>query len=236
MPLFGLEPEEAARLALSVGHGGSGGYRPLAPLQIAVLLRRALNAKTSMSDLVKALKLSREMISRFLILEELDKTISTLVSWKASSTELSFSLAVQIAKIADQTLQRELAKAAVERSLNAKDLIQINQIMIRSGKSPLEAVEAVALLKPKYQRRHLYIGTFKSEILAGQVANLSDARKEKVAQVIFERLNLSTGTLRLASNSFVLSVDDSDNKSNEFSFMFEELVNEALIQELSDES
>jgi hypothetical protein len=167
-----LTNEEKARLILSVGKGGAGGKRLLSPIQVAEYLDRCVKAGSTTQSIAKQLTIGNDMVLRFLSLRKLSPLVQSTVDFASSATTLSFSVAHQIARLADTSAQEELAKAAIANNLSKQDVTQVVQRFQRSGDSVEKSVEAILALKPTIERRHVVIGSVTSRPLEEKIRDV----------------------------------------------------------------
>ena len=77
--MLGLSADEYKQLLMSVGT--HRGVRPITPVQVAALFKRAADAGSTPAASAEATHVSASMVSRFLKLLELSPDIQHLVDW-----------------------------------------------------------------------------------------------------------------------------------------------------------
>ena len=93
--LAGLTALELGRLRMSVGYGTHKRGRPLSPIEVGLLLRKARDEGASLQDCARAIQLDGTgHIGRFLRILELPDDLRHLVDWGAGNYFIFFTSAV----------------------------------------------------------------------------------------------------------------------------------------------
>lgn len=129
--LPGMSETEFKRLVFSVGtHKGE---RPLSPVEVGQLFRRALEAGAEYKDCTEQTQLSGPtMVRRFESVAGLHSDIQHLVDWgETDANSISFSSAVELSRVSED-LQPSFAVAMVQEGLTKKEAVSVRQLMERS--------------------------------------------------------------------------------------------------------
>lgn len=204
---FGLASEEQRDLIVSVATHRD--ERRLSPLEVSRLFSRACEHGASLGDCAELAGLSGPtMVSRFLRLQELPQMVIDLVDWGSSGTTLAFTAASEIARLPEAA--RELAAlTALAAGLRTGEITQVVQRILRGERAAEDAVEEILRLRPKVERRHVFVSFFADQELATRAAGLSaDAAAASVREVLTRTTGPIAGEARLTGRGFVIVTDD----------------------------
>ena len=232
----GLSPSEIGQLILSVGTHRS--ERPLAPIEVAKLIQKALNAGEKRKEIADRLYLSDSTIlGRFTRLLSLPSQIQHLIGWGSDPTTLSFTAASGIARLESTQEQIALAKAVLENQLKKSEIIEVVQIRQRS-KNPIQScIETVLNQRPVIQRRHVIIGELQSGKLKDEFKQVSQLERDNLLQSALEQYvpNATPLGAKLGDGYFFLIGDDEFHRViMSLSDGFEKSITEYLILVLRD--
>lgn len=182
----GLSKTECQALIRSVGTHRA--RRPLSPLEVARLLRKALDAGAKLVECANELDIGPTQIRTFLKLLELTPEIQHLADWKGNKTAtISFTALAQLARLcpADQNL---VSTAILRHRMTSAEVIQLVQIMQRSGRPTSACIDDVLKLRPLVEVQHLFVGSIKSEIAKESVVLLQQAERDQLMARVLEGL------------------------------------------------
>ena len=186
MALEALTPEEKKLLLLSIGtHRGE---RPLSPVEVAMLLRKAIKGGTSLDECATAVQLDgTSQLSRFLSLLKLPDDVQHVIDWGRSDGTLAFTAAFEISRLHDTYDQRDAVKAVLEYYLSTSEVRQLVQARKRSQKSMDECIKAVLKMRPQIEVRHVFIGSVLRDDIRVRLRQLSQQRRDDILQTILKR-------------------------------------------------
>lgn len=205
----GISLDEQRSLLLSVGTHRAN--RVLSPLEVAVLLKKAVDAGTTRKQCADALNVGLTQISTFLKLLDLVPDIQHLADWRGSANAtVPFSSMAEVARLEGKD-QEQAAHGILRYGLNWKEVVQLVQIVARSGRPVSECVKTVLALRPEIQIRHLFLGEISSEDLQ----NFLKKRSQQERDTLFDRVlgsflgktGLIDGRLNYANFTIVSSQD-----------------------------
>lgn len=202
--ISGLSKTELQSLILSVGT--HRGRRRLSPMEVATLLRQAVDSGTSRRALSNALKISEIQVSRFIKLFDLEPQVRDLADWgTGSATTISFSSLLEITRL-DPSQQIEVARSALAHSLTKAECRQISQIARRSGRHITDCIRDVKTRRPRVEERFVLMGSIQQPELQQHLAiKLQDAR-DCLLKIVLERTNrpIQNIQFRLGSRTFTI--------------------------------
>lgn len=205
----GISSYELRQLILSVGTAKS--VRPLAPMEVARLIQRALDAGETRADIAERLHLvGTTMIGRFTHLLSLPAEIQQMIGWRGESATIPIESAVQIARLESAEEQIILGKALLESRLNRSDIRQVIQISQRSGNSIEKCIKAVLDQRPVIEKRHVIIGELQSAKLQEYLRRTSQLERNNLLISALKKHipNLSNLECKLGDSYFLLVGDD----------------------------
>ena len=202
--LASLSSLELGRLRLSVGYGGHKRGRPMAPMEVAALIRRAIDQGESLAQCASAMQLSGTgHVGRFLRILNLPEDIRHLVDWGAGRNFIGFTAAVELAKVGNGAAQRAIAEAILGHGLNSKEVRQVAQLLRRSGKSVGVCIKEVVGMRPRVERRYVFIGTLTDDCVA-RLAGLEQSARDGALSSAIRGLDLGDATGKLGERFFTL--------------------------------
>ena len=211
--LAGLNALELGRLRMSVGYGTHKKGRPLSPMEVASLLRKAREEGASLQECAKALQLDGTgYISRFLRILDLPDDLRQLIGWGAGKHFIGFTSAVELTRVRDVRDQRTVAQAILSDGLNSKEVQQVAQIRKRSGRSVEACIGEILRMRPKIEKRYVFVGSVAGEDVEG-LGRLTQAARDSIVASGIERLGLCGATGRLGAKFFTLAGDERFNAS-----------------------
>lgn len=211
--LAGLSPLELGRLRVSVGYGTHKRGRLLSPIEIGSLLRKAFDAGASLKDCAAAIHLSPSQVNRFLQILILPQDIQHLISWGSGKDFIGFSSAVELARLQDIDDQLAVAKSIISDSLKSKEIRQIGQLRMRSGRPICACIKEVLGMRPTIERRYVFIGSLVDQKVEKVLLALTQMERDLMLKSGIERLGLQGVSGRLGKRVFTLVGDESFNKS-----------------------
>ena len=206
--LIGLSALELGRIRVSVGYGTHKKGRPLAPVEVGVLIGRAQAAGNSLEDCAREIRIDESGIGRFLRLLDLPEDVRHLVAWGSGKGVVGFSCAVELVRIQNPSDQRTVAEAVLKNGLNSREVRQVAQLLKRSGRPARDAVTEVVGMRTVVIQRYVYVGTVTDGHLAAALEKRSQQEKDELLAAGIERLGLHGVTGRLAASRFTLVGDD----------------------------
>ena len=206
--LPGLNGIETGRLRMSVGYGTHKRGRPLSPVEVGTLLRRAQSAGASLQDCAKSLMISYSQVSRFLSVLELPADIKHLVAFGRSSDSIGFTTAVQLARVSDPDDQRVLATAVLEQGLQMDEVRQANQLHQRSGRAMDVCIKEVLEMRPTIERHYVFIGTIGDKSVEAILTEMTQERRDALLRCGIETLGIHGASGRLGEKFFTLMGDE----------------------------
>ena len=148
--LGNLNNHELGRLRMSIGYGTHKKGRPLSPIEVGLLLRRARNSGISLEECARKINLSgTSHINRFLRILDLPEEIRHLVSWGNGKGVIGFSASFELTNIVDEADQCIVARSILEDRLNSKEVRQVAQLRKRSKKPINDCLNEILNMRPK---------------------------------------------------------------------------------------
>lgn len=209
--LASLSPLELGRLRMSVGYGTHKRGRPLSPIEVGGLLSKSLEEGASLRDCANAIQLDGTgHIGRFLRILQLPADLQHLVDWGSGKDFIGFTAAVELTRLDDPSDQRHLASAVLSDSLTSKEVREVVQLRKRRGGSLKTCIEDVLNMRPRTERRYVFLGSVEEEV--GQtLEQLSQADRNAILESAINRLELIGATGRLGKRFFALVGGESFN-------------------------
>lgn len=174
--ISGLSQTELQSLILSVGT--HRGHRRLSPMEVATLLRQAMEAGTSRQALSESLKISEIQVSRFIRLFDLEPDLRDLADWgRGNASTIPFSSLLEIVRLTPSQ-QFEVVESALTHKLTKAEFRQISQMSERSGRHIDDCIADVIERRPQVQMQFVLIGSIHQnklqEYLDTQLQNTRD--------------------------------------------------------------
>lgn len=202
--LAGLSALELGRLRMSVGYGTHKKGRPLSPIEVGLLLQRARSEGVSLEECAKAIQLDGTgHIGRFLRVLDLPNDILHLVDWGSGKNFIGFTSAVELAKLKDAVAQRAVAEALLSNGLSSKEVRQVVQLHSRSGRDIEACIREVLAMRPKIERRFVFVGSLASEDMEA-LEKLTQSVRDAILTSGIEALGLRNATGRMGPRFFTL--------------------------------
>ena len=209
--LADLSTLELGHLQMSVGYGTHREGRPLSPVEVGELIRRIKETGVSTEDCAKKINLDKSGIGRFLRILDLPEDIQHLVSWGGKKGFISFSAASQLMRFKDPAEQHVVVQSILSEGLNSKEIGQVAQLRIRSGRDISECLKEILNMRPVIEKRHVFIGTIKDQDITSILADLTQAERNSILQPSIDTLELGEVSGRLGKSFFTLVGTDSLN-------------------------
>ena len=202
--LAGLTPLELGRLRVSVGYGTHKKGRPLSPVEVGTLLQKARLEGVSLDECAKAIQLDGTgHIGRFIRILDLPEDVRHLIDWGVGKDFIGFTAAVELTKLNDTSDQRTLAKAILSENINSKEVRQITQLRKRSRRSIECCVKEIIGMRPKIDKRYVFVGSVASENV-DVLGKLTQNARDAILASGIGILGLRAVTGRLGSRFFTL--------------------------------
>ena len=202
--LAGLSALELGRLRMSVGYGTHKKGRPLSPIEVGSLLQKARSEGVSLEECAKAIQLDGTgHIGRFLRILDLPDDIRHLIDWGSGKNFVGFTSAVELAKLKNAGDQRAVAEAVLSNDLGSKEVRQVAQLRKRSGRIIEACLREVLDMRPKIERRYVFVGSVAPENVEA-LRRLTQAVRDAILVSGIEDMGLRGATGRLGSRFFTL--------------------------------
>lgn len=203
-----LSPKERQQLLLSVGT--HRGQRPLSPVEVATLFSKILKAGASLTDCAEAANLEgTTIVSRFLRLLSLSESVKPLVDWGSEAGSISFSSAAEMARLEDQQDQDALVQGALTHRLSGTEVRQVVQLRKRSGRTLRECLDEVVGMRPRVEKRHLYMGVIVLPTLRSRLEVMTQRQRDELLRATLRQVlgPISVHLAKLGPTSFTLIGD-----------------------------
>lgn len=207
--LAGLSALELGRLRMSVGYGTHKKGRPLSPIEVGLILRSIRDEGISLRECANAIGLDGTgHIGRFLRILDLPDDLQHLVNWGSGKDAIGFSSAVELVKLRDTGDQRAVARSILADSLNSKEVRQIGQLRMRSGRTIDACIKEVLGMRPVVKRRYVFIGSVIDQSVEGALIKLTQVERDSILESGIKLLNLRGASGRLGNRFFTLIGDE----------------------------
>ena len=210
--LAGLSTSELGRLRMSIGYGTHRKGRPLSPVEVGVLFRKARKHGASLADCAEAVQLHGTGVSRFLRILDLPSDLQHVIDWGIGKDFVGFSAAVETTKLKDTEDQRAVADSILSNQLNSKEVRQVIQLRQRSGCSIEECVQEVLHMRPKIVKRYVFIGSVAPDSVE-ELQKLPQSVRDSMLAAGMEKVGLQSATGRLGARFFTLVGEETFNSS-----------------------
>jgi hypothetical protein len=201
----GLSEEEHQRLLLSVGT--HRGQRPLSPIEVAALFAKVLAANGSLSECAKAASLEgTTQVSRFLRLLRLPESIWHLVGWGSVAGTIGFSSGAEIARLENDAEEEALVAGVLTNRLSGSEVRQVVQLRKRSKRSLDDCLNEVVGMRPRVEKRYVYVGAVTDTALKKALASMTQAQRDQLLGKAVATVLGATGLAltRLGADRFTL--------------------------------
>lgn len=207
--LPGLSRLEFGRLQMSVGYNTHKKGRPLSPVEVGEMLKRACDHGASLSDCATALNLGgTSQVTRFLRIGRLPSELRYLVGWGRSGDSIGFTTAVELVRVPDANDQRAIATAILEEGLQTAEVRQVAQIQRRS-KRPIEScLKEVIGMRPTVDRRYVFVGSVSDKKTREALAELTQAERDALLLSGIKALGIAGASGRLGQQLFTIVGDE----------------------------
>lgn len=201
-----LKPELKRDLILSLGTHRS--KRRLSPIEVAETIDALLKEGSSFSELAKLVQFdSTSTLREIHRLLRIAPDLRHLVGWgKQSSSTLSMTAASQVGRLVDQSDQMAAVEAILLHELSSEEARQLVETRIRSQRPMPECVETILKLRPRVQRKHLFIGAITSEKLSHHLQRITQSERDELLRNAVSRhiANLPSWSGKLGATRFDL--------------------------------
>ena len=189
---------------MSVGYGTHKKGRPLSPIEVGMLLQRARSEDVSLEECAKAIQLDGTgHIGRFLRILDLPDEIRHLIDWGSGQNFIGFTSAVELAKLKDAGDQRAVAEAVLSSGLGSKEVRQVVQLLGRSGRDIEACIREVLDMRPKIEKRFVFVGSIASEHVEA-LEKLAQTIRDTILTSGIEAIGLRSATGRMGPRFFTL--------------------------------
>lgn len=211
--LSGLSALDLGRLRMSVGYGTHKKGRPLSPVEVGSLIRRAREEGASLQECARAMQFSGTgHIGRFLRILELPDDLRHLIDWGSGKSFIGFTAAVELVKLGSDGDRRAAADAILSAGLNSKEIRQVGQLRERSGRAIEACLKEVLDMRPRIEKRYVFVGS----VAAGSIERLeriTQLARDAILKSGIEKLGLRGAAGRLGHRFFTLAGDERFNAS-----------------------
>lgn len=211
--LAGLSTLELGRLRMSVGYGKNKKGRPLSPIEVGSLFRKASEDGGSLRDTAREVNLDGTNIGRFLRILDLPHDLQHLVDWGSGKDTIGFSSAVELVRLQDADDQRVVARSILANGLNRDEVRQVAQLRMRSGRPTCECIKEVLGMRLTIERRYVFIGSVVDQNVEKKLVELSQAERNSILESGIRHLDLRGSSGRLGKRFFTLVGDERFNSS-----------------------
>lgn len=210
--IAGLSALDVGRLRMSVGYGTHKKGRPLSPVEVGSLLRRATEAGATLAECAKTLNLEgTSQLVRFIGILDLPHDIRHLVDWGRSSDSIGFTTAVELARVPDIDDQRKIASAILEQGLQTDEVRQVAQIRRRSQRDIDDCLNEILGMRPTVEHRYVMIGTVSDPEIRAALSVLTQKERDAYLHSALESLHIDGVSGHLGDQLFTLVGDDQLN-------------------------
>lgn len=212
--LPGLSALELGRLRMSVGYGGHKKGRLLSPVEVGLLLCRAIDAGISLEKCAKEVKLDKTGIRRFQRLTGLPEDLRHLIVWGTNKDDgIGFSTAVELSKIKNPDEQRSISTMVLANNLSSKETRYLIQLRERTGRTIDDCLLEILNLRPTIEKRYVFIGSVNDRGVQNVLAGLTQNKRDSILASGIIHLEFQGATGRLGKQVFTLVGDERFNES-----------------------
>ena len=211
--LAGLSPLELGRLRMSVGYGTHKKGRLLSPVEVGMLFDQAIKSGASLGECAREVHLGASQVGRFLQILKLPDEIQHMIDWGNPKGVIGFSAAFELGRLRDEKDQQATAEAVLENDLDSKEVRQVVQLRMRSGRDVGECLKEVLGMRPIIERRFIFIGSVVDRNIEEMLGKLTQAGRDSVLKSGIERIKLRGVSGRLGKRFFTLVGDERFNSS-----------------------
>ena len=212
--IAGLSPLDLGRLRMSVGYATHKKGRPFSPVEVAKILFDAHEEGASWEECASAVHLKgTSQVRRFQKIRDLPEDLQHLVDWGESKDSISFSSAVELTRFRDLDDQRIVANSILTDGLGKKEVQQIAQLHIRSGRTIVQCIAEILGMRPIIERRYIFIGSIIDSATLQKLSELTQSQQNSLLKQGVDHLNLKGASGRLRERFFTLVGDEKFNDS-----------------------
>ena len=225
-----LSPQERQGLLLSVGtHRGE---RLLSPVEVATLFAKLIAGGGKMGDCARAARLEgTTIVSRFLRLLTLPESVRHLVTWGSRPGTIGFSVGAELARLDDEVEEEEVVRGVLTYRLSGSEVRQVVQLRKRSKRSAEECVNEVVGMRPRVEKRYVYVGAVTNAALKTSLGFMSQEQRDELLGGAIKGILAvkDLGVARLGTGQFTLvGGADFGEAMNQRKDSLEREVNDAL--------
>ena len=121
---------------------------------------------------------------------------------------IGFSCAAELVRIGGADNQRMVANAVLEKGLSSKEVRQVGQLVVRSGRSVDVCLKEVLGMRPTIERRYVFIGSITDEHVRRALSVRSQKERDAILALGMERICLAGAAGRLGTKFFTLVGDE----------------------------
>ena len=189
---------------MSVGYGRRQRGRPLSPMEVGQLLRRALEQGASRSECAEKVGLDATGVGRFLRLSELPSDVQDWVDWGSGEDFIGFSCAAELVRLQDSDDQRIVGDAILSQRLSSKEVRQVSQLRRRSGRPTQQCVEEIVGMRPVVEKRYVFMGAVVDENTVATLGELAQSKRDALLSAGIAVIGLEGASGRLGARTFTL--------------------------------
>jgi hypothetical protein len=208
MLLPGLTAEESKGLILSVGtHHGK---RPLSPMEVAKLFKKALFHGASREECASFVRLKGpDMVLRFLRLLDLNHFVQHSTDWRQTGASISFTSAWRLSTLPNKA-QEGACIEIMANQLTTKEVEQVVQLKQRSGRGFAECLAEVVGMRPTITKIHVILGAVTDDRVKEWLGKLSQVQRDGVfTHVLAEAYPAATSVSgRLGTEKFSIVTNE----------------------------
>ena len=125
------------------------------------------------------------------------------IDWGSGKNFIGFTSAVELAKLKDAGEQRAVAEAVLSSGLGSKEVRQVAQLRSRSGRDIEVCIHEVLDMRPKIEKRFVFVGSVASEHVE-TLEGLAQSVRDAILTSGIEAIGLRSATGRLGPRFFTL--------------------------------
>ena len=159
-------------------------------------------------DCATEARIDQTGVCRFLRILDLPHDLQHLVDWGAGRNAIGFSSAVELVRLRDTDDQHAVAESILADGLNSKEVRQIGQLRIRSGRTIGACIKEILGMRPTIERRYVFIGSISDQNVEDALIKLTQAERDSILESGIKLLNLRGASGRLGKRFFTLVGDE----------------------------
>lgn len=186
MKINGLTSEETILLRATLRRHRK--VRHLSPMEVANLLKRALDAGNTMQSLNSKTNTSIDQLNKFLRLFLIQNSgIKSSIVWgQTTETKLGMSVASELARLEKNEDQEIVFENALKNRFTKSELIELIALYKRTGKPIKECINQVLETRPTTIEKHVIIGKITSPSLAKRLSGIGPFGRNKILIEVLE--------------------------------------------------